>query len=190
MILYDDLLASNPGSRGKLSDELIAELEDAWLKAYRQASSHKLNVLQFEDSGFTFLYDQTSAVTSDVEDRLVVGYGYSVRQSEDRDNSRIAGLLGGGIDIPEKGTFDKGHVLAHSMGGGMDVNLFPQRPELNRGISADGKVYRKMETYVAKHPGTFVFSRLIYTDASWVPSSVEYGILLPKGKFWINQFKN
>jgi len=70
------------------------------------------------------------------------------------------------------------------------VNLFPQRPELNRGLSAAGKQYRQMETYAAKHPGTFVFSRLLYADATWVPVSLEYGILLPEAKLWVEQFAN
>jgi len=47
-----------------------------------------------------------------------------------------------------------------------------------------------METYAVKHPGTFVFSRLLYADAMWVPVSLEYGIFLPEGKLWVEQFTN
>lgn len=190
-IPYDKILTDFPQTANSLIDsELISILEDVWLDRYRKASNHETNVLQFQDSGFTFLYDQTSARNSGVEDRLVVGYGFSVHQDEKRDASRIQGLLGGGLEISGKGTFDKGHVLAHSMGGGTSVNLFPQRPELNRGRSEAGKVYRRMERFAAEHPNTFVFSRLWYSDDSWVPSALEYGVLLPERRFWVEQFEN
>lgn len=102
----------------------------------------------------------------------------------------MRGFLGGVIEIPGKGTFDKGHALAHAMGGGLDENLFPQNPELNRGRSPEGRIYRKMERYVAKHPGTFAFSRLIYDDSSWVPSSLEFGILMQTHELWVEWFQN
>jgi hypothetical protein len=188
---YERTLADFPQTSDALIDsELISVFEDVWADRYRKASSHETNILQFQDSGFTFLYDQTSAGDSDVEDRLVVGYGFSVHQDEKRDANRIQGLLGGGLEIPGKGTFDKGHVLAHGMGGGTSVNLFPQRTELNRGWSEEGKLYRKMETYAAEHSGTFVFSRLWYSDRSWVPTALEYGILRPDRTFWVEQFSN
>lgn len=152
--------------------------------------SHEPNVLQFLDQGFTFLFDQASASGTDAEDRLVVGYGSSTMQRKRRDASRIQGFLGGGIEIPGKGTYDKGHVLAHAQGGGLDVNLVPQRPDLNRGRSAAGKAYRRMEAYAANRPGTFVFSRLIYGDETWVPTSLEYGVLLAEGKLWVELFPN
>jgi hypothetical protein len=56
------------------------------------------------------------------------------------------------------------------MGGGLDVNLFPQRPDLNRGRSSAGKTYRKMEAYAAQYPGTFTFSRVLYMNEAWVPA--------------------
>jgi hypothetical protein len=190
-IPYDKILVDFPPTANSLIDsKLISILEDVWLDRYRKASSHETNVLQFQDSGFIFLYDQTSSGNSGVEDRLVVGYGFSVHQDEKRDASRIRGLLGGGLEIPGKGTFDKGHVLAHSMGGGTSVNLFPQRPELNQPRSEKGKLYCRMERFAARNPNTFVFSRLWYSDDSWVPSAMEYGVLLPERRFWVEQFKN
>ena len=190
-IPYDRLLADLEPTAGILpSDPLLASLEDAWLAAYCDAASHITQVLSFEDGGFRFLFDHASAAGSDVDDRLVVGYGASQSRSKPRDAARMRGFLAPRLDISGKGVFDKGHVLAHAMGGGLDVNLFPQRPDLNRGRSACGRIYRRMERYVASHPGTFVFSRLWYTDSSWVPASLEYGVLLPAGRFWVEQFLN
>ena len=42
---------------------------------------------------------------------------------------------------------DKGHFIAHAIGGGLDMNIFSQARDLNRGISEQGKVYRLMERY-------------------------------------------
>lgn len=171
-------------------EELIRILEEEWISAYFDMCTHAANVLRFSDHGFTFIFDQASSNSNEAEDRLVVGYGLSTVQHKRRDESRMRGFLGGGIEIPGKGKFDKGHVLAHAIGGGLDVNLFPQRPELNRGRSEAGRVYRQMEKYATKNPETFVFSRMIYDDASWVPSSLEYGILLPEGRLWVEWFEN
>jgi len=190
-IPYPRIVEAATDSAGVLViEELIQRVEDGWLSTYYDMSPHSPTVLKFQDQGFTFLYDQTSANSSDVEDRLIAAYGWSTAIEHERGENRMKGFLGGGIDIPGKGKFDKGHVLAHSMGGGLDVNLFPQRPELNRGRSEAGKVYRRMEKYAAGHDGTFVFSRLIYSDSSWVPSSLEYGVLLEDKKLWVEWFEN
>jgi hypothetical protein len=191
VVEYARLLEGATPPSGQLDmAALTKSLEDAWLTEYEEMCRHELNVLQFVDGGFTFLFDQTSGNGSACEDRLVAAHGLSVVATAGRDRSRIQGFLGGGLDIPGKGRFDKGHVLAHAMGGGLDVNLFPQRAALNRGRSSEGKVYRRMEAYAAGHPGTFVFSRLLYADATWVPSALEYGILLSKDGFWVESFTN
>jgi hypothetical protein len=104
--------------------------------------------------GFTSLYDQASANTNEVDDRLAVAYRFSSTTSHKRDKNRMQSLLGGRIDVP-------------------------------------GKVYRSMEKFAADHPGMFVFSRLLYSDNnSWVPCSLEYGVLKPDGKMWVECFEN
>lgn len=190
-ISYTDIVTECADSSGIIHiEKLIQPLEDKWLSTYRKMCSHVPSVMQFPDQGFTFLYDVASVNSNDVDDRLVVAYGRSTSNEHNRDNSRIAGFLGGGLNITGKGKFDKGHALAHAMGGGLDANLFPQKPELNRGRSEAGRIYRRMERYAANHQGVFVFSRLIYSDNSWVPSSLEYGVLMEDGKFWVECFDN
>lgn len=190
-IPYDRIVeAAADGADAPDVKKLVGFLEDEWIATYYDMSRHSPNVLQFDDHGFTFLYDVASANTTEVDDRLVVAYGFSAARSHERDRARIQGFLGGGIDIPGKGRFDKGHALAHAMGGGLDANLFPQRPELNRGRSAAGRRYREMERYAGKNPGSLVFSRLLYGDDSWVPASLEYGILKPDGELWVEWFEN
>ncbi|MDX2262269.1 MAG: hypothetical protein SFU84_11290 [Gemmatimonadales bacterium] len=191
MIPYQQLLdaASPPAGAVDIVRFTIA-LRDAWRTDYGATSAHAPNLLEFEDHGFTFLYDQTSASGEPVEDRLVAGLGHSRAGTGRRPGSRIRGLLGGGLVIPGKGRFDKGHLLAHSAGGGTDVNLFPQNLTLNRGQSPAGRRYREMERYAATHPGTLVFSYLKYNDASWVPVALEYGLLKDGQELWVEEFAN
>jgi hypothetical protein len=49
---------------------------------------------------------------------------------------------------------DDGHFIARSIGGDLDVNLFSQDRLLNRGWSAQGKIYRRMEKYCQQQEGT------------------------------------
>jgi len=168
----------------------IDDLIDNWLVAYDGMCRHAPNVLAFDDHGFTFLFDLASPGDQNVADRLVAAYGLSSAATAQRDAVRIRGFLGGGIDIPGKGIYDKGHALAHAIGGGLDANLFPQRPALNRGRSKEGRLYRRMETYAGSHPGRFVYSRLIYDDESWVPCALEYGVQRDDGTLWVERFDN
>jgi hypothetical protein len=161
-IPYADIVATVTAPSGTIKiEDLIQFLEDEWHATYYDMSSHNPCVMKVSDQVGTFLYDQASASTNDVGDRLVAAHGFSTANDHKRDKSRINGFLGGGLDVLGKGKFDKGHALAHAMGGGLDVNLFPQNPELNRGTSEAGKIYRSMERFAAEHPGAFVFSRLI-----------------------------
>jgi len=75
------------------------------------------------------------------------------------------------------------------MGGGLDINLFPQSSQANR-----KGLWRKMEIYCANSPGTFCFVHPIYHDKSWRPSLLEYGIVRMTADsayhFWGNVFEN
>jgi hypothetical protein len=85
---------------------------------------------------------------------------------------------------------DKGHYMAHCIGGGLDVNVFSQERRLNRGWSPQGKVYRQMETYCYEQPGTFCFSRPVYADGSSVPRWLEFGLLKADQTLWVEVFDN
>jgi hypothetical protein len=79
--------------------------------------------------------------------------------------------------------------FAHTMGGGLDINLFPQAARVNR-----GGLWRQMENYCARKPGTFCFVRPIYADTSWRPAQIEYGIIkVEAGRpphLWRHLFEN
>ena len=80
--------------------------------------------------------------------------------------------------------------MSQTPGGSLDINLFPQRRDLNRGWSREGKLFRKMERCVASHPGVFYFHRPIYVDATWIPGPPELGLLTVEGTWWVERFAN
>ena len=85
---------------------------------------------------------------------------------------------------------DRGHFLGHASGGVLDMNLFPHRRELNRGWSAEGRIFREMERFVAANRGVFFYHRPIYDDDSWIPSQLEYGVLVEDDGWWGGLFQN
>ena len=89
-----------------------------------------------------------------VAERVVLAYAFSTPSLTKRDASRIRGFPNVNASVKKAmgdRAFhaDKGHFLGHASGGTLDINLFPQRRDLNRGWSDQGKRYRAMERYVA-----------------------------------------
>jgi hypothetical protein len=128
------------------------------------------------------------------EGRIVAAFGHSQPQRIKRDDGRLRGWLG-----PTEKRFgrrwDKGHFIAHSIGGAVDqweLNVFAQLREVNRGWSLAGKRFRLMEKYCFDNPNTFCFSRPIYlyTDGSAAPAALEFGILKADGTLWVEVFAN
>lgn len=167
-------------------------LPQAWLSRYERMCIGPTNVLVVPAEGFDYLFDYSTDLIArgllpaspSREDRVVVAFGCSVRASAGRPASRIAGFPG------SDGRGDRGHFLAHASGGGADINLFHQELRLNRGRSPEGKLYRKMETYCAMHPGTFCFSRPLYTDEGARPVQIEFGLLRSDRTLWVEVFDN
>lgn len=194
-INYEGILREGEGLDG---DALIAcvtpILIDCWIDDYGDMVDHKPCILDVPDRGFKFLFDLTLAThdkndPARPDDRVVAACGRSRTAEEKRDASRIRGL--GKIGDRSRGSMDKGHLMAHAAGGSLDINIFPQRSDVNQGRSQEGRRYRKMERYAARNPGTFFFSRPIYGDGSWTPHALEYGLLLlDERRFWVERFPN
>lgn len=146
-------------------------------------------ILKINAQGFTYLFD-FSARKRKREDRVLCVWGLSQKSSAPRDSSRMSGFLGGGLVIGGR-RYDKGHLASHGQGGFEDgLNLFPQNPGVNRGHKAADPKYREMERYCADHPGTFFFSRMLYSNETWVPSEIEYGILRSVTDLEVRRFAN
>ena len=182
-------------------DPLVSKLRRSlpahWQKAYRRMAGGPSNVLRFSDHGVDFLFDHVSELVDrgersadpTAEDRIVVAFGRTngstgrVGQQESRGLlGRAAMLLGGGAN--------RDHLPGGLLGTRLDVCLFPQRRDLGKEWTSDGRAYRAMERYCAEHPGTFVFTRPIYDSSSWWPQEIEHGLLRRDGTFWMLRFEN
>jgi hypothetical protein len=187
----------------KLSEELPYE----WADAYKKMSPHRTNIWRIKRDGFEYLFDCSSElvlqgdVPSDdaVEDRIVAVHGPSQAIHHRRQDSLMRKQPLGPVEFIRihsnplalsQNKYDKGHFIGHALGGLLHINLFPQSKGINRGWSEPGKLYRKMERYCEKNPGSYCFSRPIYVGYSGHPQFIEFGLLKSDGHLWVNQFPN
>ena len=170
---------------GLLAENVLSEI---WICSYGKQSLLSPSILSISLEGFTFLWDETY-------ERVVVAYGVSSHNSQSpkriREKSRIAYYYRNFIRrYQNNSATDTGHFIAHSFGGGLDINLFPQKRDVNRGYSPEGIAYRKMENSILNNPGSFLFSRPLYYDETWRPLYIEYGIQHPGKPPCIQVFTN
>ena len=180
-------------SLDEASEYLLLHLKWAWRDLYVANTPFAADIRESPEGDLIYQFD-----TLDVESesgvlkcgRLVAVYG------------RVGNIAG--LELPsaklrqrfigqtEKwiGPVDKGHFIAHTLGGSSNMNIFPQVRELNRGWSEEGKKYREMERYAAQNPGMMVFSRPIYSDGTMWPRFLEFGLLKPDGELWVEVFDN
>src|ERR1035437_4434492 len=182
--LYDDNGLRPPSALGDFEDRV-----DEWCDAYKQGLAGS-RILEIYLGNSVYLFDQGEAY-----ERVVLAYGLSSQPKASRDQDRMRRFPDVNIGIQKHlsdAAFpaDRGHFLSHASGGELDINLFPQRRDLNRGWSAEGKCFRKMEKYVADHRGTFHYHRTVYDDDTWIPASLEYGVLVGDADWWVCVFAN
>jgi hypothetical protein len=180
--LYENAQRAIPAKLGDWEDRVSAWC-DEYADKFEGADLSEMN-LDFA----VFIFDHTL-------ERVTLAYAVSVERLMKRDASRMRGFPDPNISVQRvlgKNAFraDKGHFLGHASGGQLDINLFPQRRELNRGWSVDGKEFRRMERYVAAHLGTFFYHRPIYDDETWVPQRLEYGVLNGDTHWRVKAFSN
>ena len=179
---------------------LLEELPYLWLDAYVEMTPGPTEVLRFRRGTFEYMYDDyvpaetSTGVPSDSakEARLVAAFGRSQPSQSTRDDYRLKGWVGSTEKMFGK-QWDKGHFIAHSIGGAVDgseANVFVQRRDVNRGWSPAGRRFREMEKYCALNSGTFCFSRALYVDQTAKPAFVEFGILKSDRELWVECFDN
>ena len=130
-------------------------LPPIWASQYSGTAGELLTVTlggkQGENGAVSTMFD-LQPKKSGTHNRVVAVWGLSKAEpAETRDKSRMAGFLQGAWSLAYPGR-DRGHFFAHTMGGGTDINLFPQLASVNRGGE-----WRRMEQYAADNPGTFCF---------------------------------
>jgi len=176
---------------------LRERLLSQWCAVYVAAATHTTNIVTFQFRNFEYIFDHYSELEAKgevpydqtIQNRVVGVLGTSTRAEEKRHANRIRGWAAPPADFVT-GERDKGHFMAHCIGGGLDVNVFSQERRLNQGRSPQGKIYRQMERFCHQHPGTFCFSRPIYADGSSVPRWLEFGLLKNDETLWVEVFDN
>ena len=150
-------------------DAFVREvLVERWLAAYRASTPWTTDVLEIGRRELVFLFDAAPTRKRvegvDAGDRVIAVWGRSSQAERRRDRKRRAGFLP--------------HPSAWSR---------VQATSLNRGRSAGGRVWRRMEDYAARHPGTPLFVRPLYVGPSWGPAALDYGLLAGE-TLWSERF--
>lgn len=145
------------------------------------------SLVQFAQSGATYLFDLASAVGAAQEDRTVAAWAVTPVTVGKRDVSYQRGFpLPPDLD----GTLvDRGHLIPHLSGGEFGPNIFRQHRALNRGWSEQGKRFRLLEREAAATPGTFYYGHLLYEDDTAYPMEIESG-LLRGTELYVERFRN
>lgn len=181
---YARLIEEHAVSRADWDRFVRGSLVDRWMADYRRMSGWPPRVLEIAQDDLTYLFDAAPTLVEQRrgqgDDRLVAVWGCSHAAARARDGARMAGFLPGRARW-SAAKRDRGHFVAHAAGGGMDLNLFPQAAGLNRGSTAQGRRWRELERYAARHPGTPLFVRPIYDGASWVTAELDFAVLTETG---------
>lgn len=166
--------------------ELGAVLLDAVAERYERQFPD-CSLLQFAQSGATYLFDLASAVGAEQEDRTLAAWTTTPATVGQRDVSYQRGYPL--PPDPDGRLVDRGHLIPHLSGGEFGPNIFRQRRDLNRGWSSQGKRFRALEREAAATPGTFYFGHLLYEDGTAYPTEIETGLL--RGEtLHVDRFRN
>ena len=174
---------------------LEKELEIYLTKVYEDVFEDA-DIRHFNDTlkrVYKIFFDCTQDFSDDIYGRaarVVFVYGKSAQSASVRNNKRMSQFFGAFKNQPEYVGYDKGHFIAHSNDGQIDQNLYPQLKELNRGLSPQGKLFRSMERYLQKNEGLFYFVRPIYSDLTWIPDKIDFGIFTKERGLILNRFDN
>jgi hypothetical protein len=153
--------------------DVIAQLAGAAMTGY-SAAFPDAALVTFTAAGISFLFDHSTR--AERQSRTVAAWTQAHPAPASRDRSRQAGF-----PLPPalaEAGYDRGHLIAHATGGGLDANLFPQARHVNRGWSSNGRRYRQLERIAAANPGCLLFHRLVYGDGTDVPDLTELTVIV------------
>jgi hypothetical protein len=172
---------SMPLIAAEVGKVLLGAVGDRYGRMYPDCS-----LVQFTQSGATYLFDLASAVGAGQEDRTVAAWTITPATVGKRDVSYQRGFpLAADPGSPP---VDRGHLIPNLSGGEFGPNIFRQDRSLNRGWSQEGRRFRALEREAAI-PGTFYFGHLLYADDSAYPMEIEIGILRD-GALRVERFQN
>jgi hypothetical protein len=203
------------GSDTEFFEFLAEALPDLWCQQYRGMPGGRADIVQLSDEGYIFLFDLgaervvaafgVSRYNAADRDSSRMGEFLGKVKSKSALKKIAAQAPSQVVGQKQKqqaqlgwrdrffktyGQFyDRGHFMSHRQGGGLDINLFPQRADINQGHGRLGKRYRKMEKACVADQ-VFCFSRPVYDDDSWVPVSLEYAVCYHRNRWSVEVFPN
>ena len=176
-----------------MEDFLAGTMPTIWCDAYRRMTAQLPQLLTVTDGGYQYIFDLVATGSgSQAHDRVVVCWGRAHAPQGNRDADRMSGFIGSSASLDANTLRDKGHMMSHGTGGGLDINLYPQRRDLNqrRKSNPASYVYAAMEKYTREHQDIFYFNRLLYNDHTWIPRWIEFGLVKLDGSLWVEVFDN
>jgi hypothetical protein len=153
---YDEIKALFDA--GRFDDRTLGErLSNEWASSYRARArpGNDPELVEVDQRELRYLFDVTLA-------RVVGVYGKSAPTSAARPGARMREFP----LPPDTPAVIRGHLVAHSIGGGTDINLIPQNARLN--LSAG---WRRLERLAQAHPGCFISVEARYEDLSQTPTA-------------------
>jgi hypothetical protein len=161
--LIADLAMPLAGAGADVGSVLLVAVAERYERQFPNCS-----LVNFVQSGATYLFDLASAVGAGQEDRTVAAWTVTPATIGKRDVSYQRGFP---LPPDPDGTLvDRGHLIPHLSGGEFGPNIFRQQRALNRGWSHQGKRFRALEREAAATPDTFYFGHLIYDDDTAYPT--------------------
>lgn len=151
--------------------DLPALLSDAWASTYR-GMVDVCEFVEVDQGKLTYLFDISAG-------RVVGVYGRAAPTASPRPSSRMRGH-----PLPAVEGLVRGHLVAHSIGGGTDINLIPQSAQLN--VSG---AWRRFERLAQNSPGCFVAIEASYEGESQTPARLTY-LVAAKGTLTYDSFDN
>lgn len=197
MLDYSRLISDdNLKSGSDVMKYFVGCMADVWIDMYiDEVNYHGCITLQYYHQ-YAYIFDDTTDLLdqgyNDCGQPRVLGVFGVSHQGVEQKNRKImrahpnASLITSGINGVK---YDNGHFMSHLSGGSIDLNLFPQRRDVNRGWG-EWRRFRDMEKFVAKTPGTFAFARPIYRDLTLIPMELEFGYCDSNLRFTWEVFPN
>ncbi|MEA2666166.1 MAG: hypothetical protein QOI11_3110 [Candidatus Eremiobacteraeota bacterium] len=149
-------------AEAKFANEVIPCLVAVWADDYAGTVPGS-EIVETTVERFSYLFDIK-------EQRLIAAWGISRgRQVSKRDASRMAGH-------PQSAGkwYHRGHAIAHTLGGGTDINLVAQLGSVNMGP------FRSLEREAINTPGALYFTYWTYDQSNTQkPIGVQQGLLVP-----------
>lgn len=150
-------------------------------------------IVEFNVNGYMYLFAINIGTENNLDendDKVVAVYGRVSKTDDKRDRNRMKSFIGQFTKLKKCKDFDKGHFVAHKINGSLDQNLYPQLRELNRGWSQQGRLFRSFERYCEQNPDIFLFTRPLYTNNTWIPTFIDYGVFTKEFGLLLNRFDN